>query len=1248
VKHSFHTPARLRASGLITAAALVVGLTALATASSASASTPVASGSNWTVSTTAGGYEVDLTLADALPVRDDIPELYADGAELGPATESADGKTLSITTTDSDVATATSVSWQWSSGGDSTATGSTTLQKSAPKSPTKSFAVGGSGTTPDPTAGTGAYTVADYNFGAQSIALANLGGVRGELEGRIYLPSTSGEHPLVIFLHGRHSTCYNTTTLKSSSAWPCPAGTTPILSYAGYDGAGDALAAAGYTVVSISANSINANDGSLGADAGAVARGQLILDSLTMLKAANAGSPVTYHDAQTNSDVTLDQALVAGKATSPSAESLTAADLVGTMDFSDIGLMGHSRGGEGAVTAGVLNEGLAHPWSIKSIFNLAPIDFTRATLPDVITTTLLPYCDGDVSDQQGQHFYADSRNAFDDNVLRSDIWVMGTDHDFYNTSWTPPYPGAADDWTASSDPVCGTNSAALASGSNIRLTAAQEYSVGTAYLAGFFELTLGNQTQYLGMFDGAGLEPSSVSSFADVRTVAQQPSSKRDDITDFASTSSLISTTPAATDTVCASMYGRTVLEAVPSCTSAAIGLTSQAQPYWTPASYAPNVPLNQMTHLTWTGTTGSLGVTLPKAKSNVSAYDEMTVNMSPDESVTNGTDMTISVEDSSGHTWSALASSLNPWSVNRMPGSTSPLLHKIVLQQIHIPTATLAAAALNLSSIAKVTFTGAVGLDGAAAGGEYLQDLTFDTPALGVSDMHPRSTVNVNSTTAEEGNGPGTDEVAVYLNTPSTSKVSAYLTVVGSATSGAGLAMQKVTFQPGETCKSVEIPVNGDTAPSAAAMSSFKIAVSDSTNGVLGKNDFGTIGIREDDALTTGGALAPPVGIQGDACAEYAALSHPGTLSFATGGTAPGDTVTVTGSGYRVGENVNLSIGSTVVTSAIAGPDGKVSFAATIPSDQALGATSFTAVGSGSGFTSKGSTRVLAATTTSLTLDPTAPTIKQSVTLTATVTGDTIGGGKVTFLDGTTALGTGTVAGGTATLKVPGGFLAGSHSITARFEETGTAASSTSAPVSIDLVKGKSAIALALGSSHYTFGQSVRGIISVAGATKGKATVTLGSVTLSVPINSSGVGSFTIPGVLAAGSHTISAQYDGTDLVAASPLSTEVFTVGKAVTQTILGLTKSTVEHGNTETVKVTVSGHQGSAYPTGTITVKSTVGNTVTTKVATLTSSRKGVTSFSLTLPASKGTASVVATYSGDTDFAASVSSVDKVRVD
>lgn len=209
---------------------------------------------------------------------------------------------------------------------------------------------------------------------------------------------------MVIFLHGRHSSCYKSDpTAPTASGWRCPTGYTEIPSYAGYDGAGDALASNGYTVVSIGADAINTNDNRLAPDDGAVARGQLVPDTLSWLKRADEGRPVSFYDAATNQTRDLDQALA--------GTGMTATDLVGTMNFSDIGLMGHSRGGEGVVTAGTLNDGLAHPWSIKSIFALAPIDFTRATVPDVITTTLLPYCDGDVSDQQGQHFYADSRNT---------------------------------------------------------------------------------------------------------------------------------------------------------------------------------------------------------------------------------------------------------------------------------------------------------------------------------------------------------------------------------------------------------------------------------------------------------------------------------------------------------------------------------------------------------------------------------------------------------------------------------------------------------------------------------------------------------------------------------------------------------------------------------------------------------------------------------------------------------------------
>ncbi|HEX4834079.1 MAG TPA: hypothetical protein VH478_23645 [Trebonia sp.] len=947
------------------AACAIAGATALAAAPALADAPPPAvvdSGSGWSVTQAAGGYTVTVTPATPLPTVDDVPEIVADGTVLGPADESADGS-LTLATMDPAVATAKDITWQWSSG--SAASGgqatpalsprafvSKPATAPAPLSPATAYGRPSGAFTaqaPDPAAtGPVSYVTADYNFGSQAIALANIGGVRGEVQGRIYLPESAGPHPLVIFMHGRHSTCYNATTLASANIWPCPAGDAEIPSYAGYDGAGDALASDGYVVVSVGANAINANDNQHAPDDGAVARGQLILDTLTWLKQADQGKPVSFDDAATSQTVTLDEALA--------GTGISASSLVGTMNFSDIGIMGHSRGGEGAATAAALNSGLAHPWGIKSVFLLAPIDFTRTTVPDVVTTTLLPYCDGDVSDQQGQHFYADSRDADTDYVLRSDEWVMGTDHDFYNYYWTPPFPGASDDWTAgrqsATDPVCGLNAP-----NQPRLTATQQFAVGTAYLAGFFKMTLGGQQKYLPMFDGAGAEPSSVASFADVRTVAQQPSYARDDITSFASGDGTAAT-GSATATVCADQANRTIPLALPPC---ATGLTNQQVPYWTPANYAPNVPLNQMTHLTWTDGTGGLTVAVPAKDRNVSEDSELTVNMSPDASVPlgSGTDMTLTVTDGAGRSYGTLLSKLNQWTVTRMPSSTSTLLGKIVLQQAHLPTAALKAAKLNLKDIASVTFTAAAGADGLSSGGVYLQDLDFDYQALGTTSVYNRPTVNVASVNVQEATGPSTDEVAVYLDEPSDVPVTTYLSVIGSATGNVGLAMAPVTFAKGQTCQVVQVPVAGDsTTPSATPTTAFKIAVSDPSNAVLGTGDFGTITVAAN--AVTAGATAPADGVQGDACAELARLSHPGTLSVKPSGkVTTGSTVTVTGKGYRAGEAVSLTLAGAAAGSALASATGTVSFQLTIPATQPPGKATISATGAGSQFTSTGAITV-------------------------------------------------------------------------------------------------------------------------------------------------------------------------------------------------------------------------------------------------------------------------------------------------
>jgi hypothetical protein len=345
--------------------------------------------------------------------------------------------------------------------------------------------------------------------------------------------------------------------------------------------------------------------------------------------------------------------------------------------------------------------------------------------------------------------------------------------------------------------------------------------------------------------------------------------------------------------------------------------------------------------------------VDVPAAQQNVSGYQELTVNMSPDESVVGSTDLTLAVADSEGHTWSSLVSTLNKWAVTRMPGSTSSDLGpngKLVLQQMHVPTATLAGAGLDLSHITNARFTT---VDPTTAGGEYFQDLTFDNKALGASSVHTRPTVNVAPTNVSEGTGPGTDQVAVYLNNPSATPITTYVSVIGSATGAVGLAMTPLTFQPGQTCQDVEIPVTGSTTPAMTASTSFKFAVSDPNNGVLGPNDFGKITVFDQD-VAAGLTPAPPVGLQGDPCAELQDLSNPGSLTIAPhGSVAAGSVVTLTGHGYRSGENVAFTLGSTSIGTAIANSDGDVALAAQVPAGTPGGKNVFSAVGTGSGFTS-------------------------------------------------------------------------------------------------------------------------------------------------------------------------------------------------------------------------------------------------------------------------------------------------------
>ena len=335
---------------------------------------------------------------------------------------------------------------------------------------------------PDPgVPGPMAVTREEYNFGDTAFTPTDFPGPV-ELRASIHYPTNlaAGPFPVIVFMHGRHATCF--VGGSALLQWPCTANNSqPIPSFQGYDYVAEVLASHGYVVVSVSANGINAVD-NLVFDLGMFARAELIQRHLDILRNFNTTGGAPF-----------------------------GAKFVGRFDLTRVGTMGHSRGGEGVVRHQLLNRALGSPYGVKAVFPLAPVDFNRFVANNVALNVLLPYCDGDVADLQGVHFYDDARYSQPgDQSPKHYELVMGANHNFYNTVWSPssPFPGATNDWTAfvpggRSDSHCGTGRGSQ------RLTEAQQRGTGLAYMSAFFRAYVGGETQFLPILTGDAPPPAS-------------------------------------------------------------------------------------------------------------------------------------------------------------------------------------------------------------------------------------------------------------------------------------------------------------------------------------------------------------------------------------------------------------------------------------------------------------------------------------------------------------------------------------------------------------------------------------------------------------------------------------------------------------------------------------------------------------------------------------------------------------------
>jgi hypothetical protein len=595
-----------------------------------------------------------------------------------------------------------------------------------------------------------------------------------------------GPLPMVLFLHGRHSTCYRGgPTGEASGDWPCPSGWKPVPSYTGYRYITDVLASQGYLTVSISADGINGQD--FVTDGGASARSQLVRHHLAVWArwTAVGGDPWGGH-------------------------------FRGRVDMDEVVLVGHSRGGEGVERATIDTD--AHdPWQIQGLVLIGPTAFGRQVAPGVHTTVILPFCDGDVSDLQGQQYVDIGRDLTNDRALRSSVLAMGTNHNFYNTEWTPGLSKspAWDDWGNPNDPHCGEHRSQ-------RLSPTEQQAVGLAYVAASVDLAINDSATSLPLLDGTRVKPRSIG-----RATTHVHAIGGDKRIVYAPGRGIKVLTRSLKAAECRGYYLAGPFDLRPGCTPS---LYFDLLPHWLPMSFAETLPAPRALRVTWHRLGGVVRVPVTRDLSGVGALDFRIATKPGAPPVELG----VRVRDASGAT-ADLA--VRPVSLRPFAGRAP--LGKVEAQEFR---ATLRGAAIDLSRITAVKI-----IPRTARGRFWLLDVSTWRNHLPASDQIHLPRVSVPDLVVPEG-----DSGEVTLNVP--------VTIEGVVTRRATLWVQLTDYQsfeqpmtglplvlePGATSATVPVTYQADDVYNPY-LQLTQITLVARKNAVTGKYD-GSVTVLEDD----------------------------------------------------------------------------------------------------------------------------------------------------------------------------------------------------------------------------------------------------------------------------------------------------------------------------------------------------------------------------------------------------------------
>ncbi len=309
-------------------------------------------------------------------------------------------------------------------------------------------------------AGASAATVRAYSFGTRTLQVSEynrtLHALSVPMRGLIATPKGTGPTGVVVIEHGSYPACRTPGgTIVSAPRFPCPAGLSTIDNAAGHTALVGALADAGFITLSIDANAAypmddgkRYPDGFAGSTTGAYdIRAQLFAQHLAAVGTASSGGANPFGVA-----------------------------LAGRADMTRVGLIGHSRGGEGVVEAALR----AHPgYTLRAMFLIAPTHFNAKTPPDVPMHIVFGSCDGDVWNLAGVGLYDRARGMTRTSPI-SQTLVRGANHNWFSSAWSPGTPVGFDDYPNTSQ--CAPRLVATGA----RPSAARQQRVAAALAIPFF------------------------------------------------------------------------------------------------------------------------------------------------------------------------------------------------------------------------------------------------------------------------------------------------------------------------------------------------------------------------------------------------------------------------------------------------------------------------------------------------------------------------------------------------------------------------------------------------------------------------------------------------------------------------------------------------------------------------------------------------------------------------------------------